>query len=123
MVFGMVSSMGTTPRSWFPLGNSIMRSPGLRLTNAWPADIPGIGDLPPTMSEIPLNNGWGAGPPFAISVCTISTEGAPSLRFLQGWAAMLHALLDLFYGARRDQACATRPSLKIKVRFVQKISL
>jgi hypothetical protein len=75
--------------------------------------------------------GVGAGPPFAISVCTISTEGAPSLRFLQepalslskGWAAMLHALLDLFYGARRDQACATRLSLKIKVRFVQKISL
>ena len=28
-----------------------------------------------------------------ISVCTIFTEGAPSLRFLQGWVAMLHALL------------------------------
>ena len=24
--------------------------------------------------------------------CTNSTEGAPSLRFLQGWVAMLHAL-------------------------------
>jgi len=40
------------------------------------------------------------GPRLAISVCTISTEGAPSLRFLQGWAAMRHALFDLFYGTR-----------------------
>jgi hypothetical protein len=56
-------------------------------------------------------------------VCTIATEGAPSLCFLQGWAAMRPALFDLLYGARRDQAWATRPSLKIKVRFVQKISL
>ena len=31
------------------------------------------------------------GPLFA---CTIRTEGAPSLRFLQGWAAMLRVLFD-----------------------------
>jgi len=29
------------------------------------------------------------GPPFVMFVCTIPTEGAPSLRSLQGWAAML----------------------------------
>jgi hypothetical protein len=34
-----------------------------------------------------------------IVVYAIPTEGAPSLRFLQGWAAMLHALLDWL---RRD---------------------
>jgi hypothetical protein len=37
---------------------------------------------------------WVAGgPPLAISMCSISTEGAPSLRFLQGWASMLPAQL------------------------------
>jgi hypothetical protein len=34
------------------------------------------------------------GPPLTIFECTIPTEGAPSLRFLQGWAAMLRALFD-----------------------------
>ena len=29
------------------------------------------------------------GPPLAIFACTIPAEGAPSLRFLQGWVAML----------------------------------
>jgi len=29
------------------------------------------------------------GPALVMLACTISTEGAPSLRFLQGWAAML----------------------------------
>jgi hypothetical protein len=39
-----------------------------------------------------------------ILVCTISTEGAPSLRFLQGWVAMLSALIDLLWLLwRRDQ--------------------
>jgi hypothetical protein len=33
----------------------------------------------------------------------ISTEGAPSLRFLQGWAAMLPPLFDLICSAPRDQ--------------------
>ena len=28
------------------------------------------------------------GPPLAIFACAIPAEGAPSLRFLQGWAAM-----------------------------------
>jgi hypothetical protein len=30
-----------------------------------------------------------------MSVCAIPTEGAPSLRFLQGWAAMLLVVFDL----------------------------
>jgi hypothetical protein len=34
------------------------------------------------------------GPPLAIFACTIPTESAPSLRFLQGWAAMLRVLFD-----------------------------
>ena len=29
------------------------------------------------------------GPALTISACTIPVEGAPSLRFLQGWDAML----------------------------------
>ena len=29
-----------------------------------------------------------------IVACTIPTEGAPSLRFLQGWASMLRVLFD-----------------------------
>ena len=33
-------------------------------------------------------------PPLTIFACTIPTEGAPSLRFLQGWAAMLRLLFD-----------------------------
>jgi hypothetical protein len=39
--------------------------------------------------------------------CTISTEGAPSLRFLQGWAAML---LELFHWLRHrpDQTTGGR---------------
>src|SRR5260370_8136469 len=35
------------------------------------------------------------GPSLMMSVCIISREGAASLRFLQGWAAMLHMLFDL----------------------------
>jgi hypothetical protein len=34
------------------------------------------------------------GPPLTIFACTIPTEGAPSLRFLQGWVAMLRVLFD-----------------------------
>jgi hypothetical protein len=42
------------------------------------------------------------GPPLTILACTIPTEGAPSLRFLQepalslpkGWVAMLRVLFD-----------------------------
>jgi len=33
-------------------------------------------------------------PRFAIFACTIPTEGAPSLRFLQGWAEMLRVPFD-----------------------------
>ena len=29
--------------------------------------------------------GWAGGPALTILACTISTEGAPSLRCLQGW--------------------------------------
>jgi hypothetical protein len=36
--------------------------------------------------------GAGRGPPLTIFACTIPTEG-PSLRFLQGWAAMLREKL------------------------------
>jgi hypothetical protein len=32
---------------------------------------------------------------LTMTVSAISTEGAPSLRFLQGWAAMLRVLFDL----------------------------
>jgi len=32
-----------------------------------------------------------------VSVSTVPTEGAPSLRFLQGWAAMLRVLRDLLW--------------------------
>jgi hypothetical protein len=39
------------------------------------------------------------GPHLAIFVCIIPTEGAPSLRFLQGWAAMLLAPFDLLVRA------------------------
>jgi hypothetical protein len=35
--------------------------------------------------------GW---PPLTIFVCTIPTEGAPSLHFLQGWLAILRVLFD-----------------------------
>jgi hypothetical protein len=34
------------------------------------------------------------GPPLTILACTITTEGALSLRFLPGWAAMLLVLFD-----------------------------
>ena len=37
------------------------------------------------------------GPPLTMSLCTIPTEGAPSLRFLQGWAAILRVLFCLLY--------------------------
>src|SRR5437660_3103470 len=43
------------------------------------------------------------GPALTISVCAIPTEGAPSLRSLQGWAAMLHVLSDLLLCAPREQ--------------------
>jgi hypothetical protein len=33
-------------------------------------------------------------PPLTIFARTIPTGGAPSLRFLQGWAAMLRVLFD-----------------------------
>jgi hypothetical protein len=39
-----------------------------------------------------LQGGW---PTFTIYACTIPAEGAPSLRFLQGWVAMLRVLFDL----------------------------
>jgi hypothetical protein len=34
------------------------------------------------------------GPALTISACTIPVEGAPSLRFLQGWAAMMPVPFD-----------------------------
>src|ERR1035441_1253168 len=34
------------------------------------------------------------GPLLTIFACTTLTEGAPSLRFLQGWTAMLRVLFD-----------------------------
>ena len=37
---------------------------------------------------------YAGGPPLTIFACAIPTEGAPSLRFLRGWAAMLRALFD-----------------------------
>jgi len=40
------------------------------------------------------------GAPLMIFACTIPTEGAPSLRFLQGWAAMLRVLFDFVVDAR-----------------------
>src|SRR5580700_8336942 len=45
------------------------------------------------------HSGLAGGPPLRPFACTISTEGAPSLRFLQGWAAMLRVLCDLLCGA------------------------
>jgi hypothetical protein len=36
-----------------------------------------------------------------LSICTIPAEGGPSLRFLQGWVAMLRVLFDLLW--TRDQ--------------------
>ena len=44
---------------------------------------------------------WAGGPALAVFACTIPTEGAPSLRSLQGWAAMLHVLFD--FVVKRDQ--------------------
>ena len=38
-------------------------------------------------------------PTFNDLARTIPTEGAPSLRFLQGWAAMLRLLFDLVVDA------------------------
>jgi hypothetical protein len=35
------------------------------------------------------------GPPLTMLACAVPTEGAPSLRFLQGRAAMLLVLFDL----------------------------
>ena len=44
--------------------------------------------LPPVTARPPAAKAGGPSLP-----CTIATEGAPSLRFLQGWAAMLRAQL------------------------------
>ena len=49
------------------------------------------------------------GQPSRDWVCTISKEGAPYLRFLQGWAAMLHALLDLLRHGMDQQTCPGIP--------------
>src|SRR6267154_3713880 len=48
----------------------------------------------PTLFSHPLCDIW-AGCPPVIFVRTIPTVGASSLRFLQGWAAMLSVLFDL----------------------------
>src|SRR5579864_7457677 len=60
---------------------------------------------------------WTGGPPFLLLLLNsfpIRNEGAPSLRFLQGWAAMLHALLDRLRPDKDQQTCASisgsRPS-------------
>jgi hypothetical protein len=50
---------------------------------------------------VPLTRKRGGWPPFEISASAIPVEDAPSLRFLQGWAALLRALFDLL--RRRDQ--------------------
>jgi len=47
--------------------------------------------VPPRLAGVPK----AGGPPLAMFVYTIPTEGAPSLRFSQGWAAMLRVLFDL----------------------------
>jgi hypothetical protein len=44
-----------------------------------------------------------------ISACTISTEGAPSLRFLQGWAEMLPAPFGLLCSGVIQPTCARIP--------------
>jgi len=55
------------------------------------------GDLPIASRgshTLPPLTFWAGGPPLAIFARTIPTEGAPSLRFLQGWAAMPRVLFD-----------------------------
>jgi len=50
------------------------------------------------------------GPPFPLLLLNsflIRNVGAPSLRFLQGWAAMLHALLDRLRRDKDQQTCAS----------------
>jgi YD repeat-containing protein len=49
------------------------------------------------------------GPPSRLSVYAIPTGGAPSLRSLQGWAAMLHALFDWLPRDMDQQSCAGIP--------------
>ena len=39
------------------------------------------------------------GLPLTIFACAIPTTGAPSLRFLQGWVAMLRVLFDFVVDA------------------------
>ena len=58
------------------------------------------------------------GPALTIFACTIPTEGAPSLRFLQGWAAMLRVLFNFVVGTRSNPPGAgisgSRPSQKAR---------
>ncbi|SRR5216683_2212774 len=60
----------------------------------------------------------GAGGPPLIFACTIPAEGAPSLRFLQGWAAMLRVLFDFVVDTRSNPRGAgisdSRPSQKTR---------
>jgi len=60
--------------------------PKRSLTVAQPHNLPHLGLV-----------GTG-GPPLTTFACPIPTEGAPSLRFLQGWAAMLRVLFDFCCG-------------------------
>src|SRR5579864_5700821 len=53
---------------------------------------------------------WTGGPPFPLLLLNsspIRKVGAPSLRFLQGWAAMPHAPLDWLRRDKDQQTCAS----------------
>src|SRR5579864_1046020 len=63
--------------------------------------------------------GTAGGPPLTISMCSISTEGAPSLRFcLQGWASMMPVLYDLSRsdGINRQAQAFPCPALRKRTR-------
>jgi hypothetical protein len=47
------------------------------------------------------------GPALTIFACAIPTSGAPSLRFLQGWAAMLRVLSDFAVDVDQTQLAPT----------------
>jgi hypothetical protein len=50
------------------------------------------------------------GPALTIPACTIPCEGAPSLRFLQGWVAMMRVLLILLWIVGRTQMALALPA-------------
>jgi len=46
------------------------------------------------IGDRPVLDEWRVDPPLTTFACTIPTESARSLRFLQGWVAMLRVLFD-----------------------------